>query len=94
MRRPGRAEFPDARTERGRKHLEELGDAVEAGSRSVMLYLIQIGSAERFSLARDIDPKYGAAFDRARSRGVEAIAWRCVITRDGIDIVAGVPIAE
>ncbi|HEY5608342.1 MAG TPA: DNA/RNA nuclease SfsA [Alphaproteobacteria bacterium] len=94
MRRPGLAEFPDARTERGAKHLEELGDAVEAGSRSVMLYLIQIGSAERFSLARDIDPKYGAAFDRARLRGVEAIAWRCVITRDGIDIVAGVPIAE
>lgn len=94
MRRPRLAEFPDARTERGRKHLEELGDAVEAGSRSVMLYLIQIGSAERFSLARDIDPKYGVAFDRARSRGVEAIAWRCVITRDGIDIVTGVPIVE
>jgi sugar fermentation stimulation protein A len=94
MRRPRLAEFPDARTERGSKHLEELGDAVEAGSRSVMLYLIQIGSAERFSLARDIDPKYGVAFDRARERGVEAIAWRCVITRDGIDIVAGVPIAE
>jgi len=94
MRRPGLAEFPDARTERGRKHLEELGSAVEAGARAVMLYLIQIGSTERFSLARDIDPKYGAAFDRARLRGVEAIAWRCVITRDGIDIVAGVPIAE
>ena len=51
-----------------------------------MLYLIQIGSATRFALARDIDPKYGAAFDRARARGVEAIAWRCVITRDGIEI--------
>ena len=50
---------------------------VEAGARAVMLYLIQIGSAKRFALARDIDPKYGAAFDRARARGVEAIAWRC-----------------
>ena len=92
MRRPGLAEFPDARTERGTKHLEELGNAVEAGSRSVMLYLIQIGSAQRFSLARDIDPKYGAAFDRACSRGVEAIAWRCRIEHSGIELAAPVPI--
>jgi sugar fermentation stimulation protein A len=94
MRQPGLAEFPDAKTGRGRKHLDELGDMVEAGARAVMLYLIQIGSASRFSLARDIDPKYGAAYDRARSRGVEAIAWRCDITRDGIEIAAPVPIIE
>ena len=94
MRRPGLAEFPDARTERGAKHLEELGDAVEGGGRAVMLYLIQIGSAGRFALARDIDPKYGAAFDRARARGVEAIAWRCRIDRGGIELDAPVPIAE
>ena len=35
--------------------------------RAVMLFLIQIGSAARFALARDIDPRYGAAFDRARA---------------------------
>jgi sugar fermentation stimulation protein A len=94
MRQPGLAEFPDAKTERGRKHLDELGDMVEAGHRAVMLYLIQIGSAERFALARDIDPKYGAAFDRARERGVEAIAWKCRIEEGGIEIDAPVPIGE
>jgi sugar fermentation stimulation protein A len=94
MRQPGLAEFPDARTERGRKHLDELGDAVAAGARAAMLFLIQIGSATHFSLARDIDPKYGAAFDRARVRGVEAMAWRCAIARDGIEIAAPVPIVE
>src|SRR6187401_542728 len=94
MRQPGLAEFPDAQTERGRKHLDELGDMVEAGCRAVMLYLIQIGSAERFALARDIDPKYGAAFDRAHARGVEAIAWKCRIERDGIEIVGPVPMTE
>jgi sugar fermentation stimulation protein A len=92
MRQPGLAEFPDARTERGAKHLEELGDAVETGCRAVMLFLIQIGSANRFALARDIDPKYGAAYDRARMRGVEAVAWRCAIDREGIEISAPVPI--
>jgi sugar fermentation stimulation protein A len=86
MRQPGLAEFPDAKTERGAKHLDELGDMVALGHRAVMLYLIQIGSAERFTLARDIDPKYGAAFDRARSRGVEAMAWKCLIAMDGIEI--------
>ena len=94
MRTPGLAEFPDSKTERGAKHLDELGDMVEAGHRAVMLYLVQIGSATRFALARDIDPKYGAAFDRARQRGVEAIAWKCVITREGIEIAEKVPMVE
>jgi sugar fermentation stimulation protein A len=94
MRQAGLAEFPDAKTERGRKHLDELGDMVEAGHRAVMLYLIQIGSAERFALARDIDPKYAAAFDRAKARGVEAMAWRCAITMDGIEIAERVPMVD
>jgi sugar fermentation stimulation protein A len=94
MRQAGLAEFPDAKTERGRKHLDELGDMVEQGHRAVMLYLIQIGSAERFALARDIDPKYAAAFDRAKSRGVEAMAWKCVITVDGIEIAERVPMVD
>ena len=57
-----------------------------------MLYLIQIGSATRFALARDIDPKYGAAFDRARARGVEAIAWRCTLSCDLIALDSPVPV--
>ena len=94
MRQTGLAEFPDAKTERGAKHLDELGDMVAQGHRAVMLYLIQIGSAKRFALARDVDPKYGAAFDRARSRGVEAMAWKCMITMDGIEIAEPVPMEE
>ena len=94
MRRAGLAEFPDAATKRGAKHLDELGDMVEAGARAVMLYLIQIGSAQRFALARDIDPVYGRAFDRARSRGVEALAYRCAITTGGLSVADAVPVAE
>ena len=93
MRAPGLAEFPDAVTKRGAKHLAELSDMAAAGARSVMLYLIQIGSAQRFALARDIDPGYGAAFDAARAAGVEALAYRCGITCEGIEVAEMVPIA-
>jgi sugar fermentation stimulation protein A len=65
-----------------------------AGARAVMLFLIQIGSAQRFALARDIDPTYGAAFDAARAIGVEALAYRCGITREGIELAEPVSILE
>src|SRR5215813_8132897 len=94
MRQPGLAEFPDAVTKRGAKHLAELGDMAAAGARAVMLFLIQIGSARRFKLARDIDPAYGAAFDAARAMGVEAIAYRCGISCEGIEVAERVSIAE
>jgi sugar fermentation stimulation protein A len=92
MRRAGLAEFPDSVTVRGAKHLDELAAAATAGARAVMLFLIQIGSATRFALARDIDPAYGAAFDRARAAGVEAFAYRCVIAHKAIALAGPVPI--
>src|SRR5262249_4260474 len=92
MRQGGLAEFPDCVTLRGAKHLDELAAMAASGARTVMLFLIQIGSAPRFALARDLDPGYGAAFDRARACGVEAIAHRCVLSRDGIVVRDAVPI--
>src|SRR5262249_25790014 len=62
MRRPGLAEFPDAVTKRGAKHLQELSDMVAGGARAVMLFLVPIGSADAFALARDIAPGYGRAY--------------------------------
>jgi sugar fermentation stimulation protein A len=94
MRTNGLAEFPDSVTARGTKHLDDLAAMVAAGARAVMLYLVQIGSAERFALARDIDPAYGAAFDRARKMGVEALAWKCAISPESIDVSEPVPLAD
>jgi sugar fermentation stimulation protein A len=92
MRQTGLAEFPDAVTQRGAKHLVELSAMVAAGARAVMLYLVQIGSAERFALARDIDPGYGRAFDAARAAGVEAIAYRCRLSKEGIEVADSIAI--
>jgi sugar fermentation stimulation protein A len=94
MRRPGLAEFPDAVTARGAKHLAELSAMVAAGARAVMLYLVQIGSATGFALARDLDPAYGTAYDAARAAGVEAVARRCRLTCEGIEVADAIPILE
>jgi len=92
MRRPGLAEFPDSVTARGAKHLDELAGMVAAGGRAVMLFVIQIGSADALAIARDIDPAYGRAFDRARAAGVEALAWTCRLTREEIRLDRAVPV--
>jgi sugar fermentation stimulation protein A len=94
MRAHGLAEFPDAVTKRGAKHLFELAAMVASGNRAVMLFLIQIGSARCFKLARDIDQVYGHAFDAARRAGVEAFAYRCLLSCDGIEVAEPVQIAE
>lgn len=94
MRRPGLAEFPDSVTARGAKHLGELSAMAKAGNRAVMVYLIQRGDAERFALARDIDPAYGEAFDRARAAGVEALAYGCEITTARITVSDPVKLAD
>jgi sugar fermentation stimulation protein A len=92
MRAKGLAEFPDAVTARGAKHLDELSGMVAQGCRAVMVFLVQIGSADRMALARDIDRNYGAAFDQARTAGVEAIAYRCTISETEIRVVGAVPV--
>jgi sugar fermentation stimulation protein A len=92
MRRAGVAEFPDSVTARGAKHLDELSEMAASDARAVMLFVSQIGSAQSFALARDIDPAYARAFDRARKAGVEAMAWTCSLTRHEIRLSRSVPI--
>lgn len=91
-REAGLAEFPDAVTERGVKHLVELSAMVAAGHRAVMLYLIQRADARDFALARDIDPRYAEAYALARAAGVEALAYACRLTPEEITIARAVPI--
>jgi sugar fermentation stimulation protein A len=93
MRKAGLAEFPDSVTERGAKHLRELARMVKNGHRAVALFLIQRSDATRLTLARDIDPGYGEAFDAARAAGVEILAYRCRLSREEIVIDKRVPVA-
>jgi len=78
------AEFPDAVTSRGTKHLNELSDMVGAGFRAVMVYLVQRPDCNSFKIAEDIDPAYAEAFANAQKNGVEILCYSCSLDQDGI----------
>ena len=80
------AEFPDAVTARGAKHLVELANMVKSKKRAVMFYLVQRTDCKSFTLAPDIDPVYAEQFAKARRAGVEVIAYNCQITPKKISI--------
>ena len=95
LRRKGNlAEFPDCVTARGAKHLDELSEMVRQGHRAVMFYLLQRTDCAEFALARDLDPDYGNAFDRARDAGVEAVCYDTKISTEGVSIGKAIPIIE
>ncbi|TIX89311.1 DNA/RNA nuclease SfsA [Rhizobium sp. P44RR-XXIV] len=94
MRQPRLAEFPDTATARGAKHLEELGDMVQAGFRAVMLFVIQRNDCHRFRICGDLDPIYLKAFERALRRGVEVYALKCRFSPTEITPAGLIPIDE
>ena len=85
MRNKGVHEFPDSVTSRGAKHLFELANEVKTGNRAAMLYIIQRNDGDTFRLAKDLDPQYADAFDKALQAGVETYALRCDVSSDGIE---------
>lgn len=91
-RRPGLAEFPDAVTARGTKHLGELANVAAAGERAVMLYVVQRGDCDRFAPASDIDPTYAEALARALAGGVEALVYACEISSRAISVDRPLPL--
>lgn len=88
QRQNGLAEFPDSVTARGTKHLGELQHMVEAGQRAVMLYLVQRTDCTHFDVAHDIDPAYAAAYQNARTMGVELRCFAAQISPERIDLGA------
>ena len=80
------AEFPDAITTRGSKHLLALIDAIKKGYKSYLLFLVQIQNIKYFKIADDIDQKYYKNYLEAKNAGVKFLAYNCDISKNQIKI--------
>ena len=80
------AEFPDAITSRGSKHLLTLINAIKKGYKSYLLFLVQVQGMEKFKIAKDIDIDYYQNYLIAKKAGVNFLAYRCKINSKEIKI--------
>ena len=80
------AEFPDAVTSRGTKHLNELINAKKCGYQSYILYLIQRENCKNFKIADDIDKDYKIAFNKAIKAGVKMLCYDCKISNEEVKL--------
>ena len=80
------AEFPDAITSRGSKHLITLIDAIKRGYKAYLIFLVQIQHMEKFKIASDIDYEYYKNYLKAKKAGVNFLAYRCKISSKEIFI--------
>lgn len=87
-----RALFPDAVTERGRKHLRELSTLVEAGDEAAMLFVVQRQRCRSFSPADAIDPAYGEALREAAAAGVQVLAYAAELSPRAVTLKRKLPV--
>ena len=80
------AEFPDAVTTRGSKHLKTLIEATKKGYKTYLLFLVQIQGVTDFKIAKDIDKEYYENYKLAKKAGVKFLAYRCKISSKEIKI--------
>jgi len=88
------AEFPDAITSRGSKHLKTLIDAIKKGYKTYILFLIQIERVKNFKIAKDIDREYYNNYLLAKKAGVNFLAYRCKINSKEIKIEKKIKIID
>lgn len=80
----GLALFPDAPTERGRRHLAEMVRAVEQGDQAAILFVVQRPDARAFCPHAEADPDFARALHQAHAAGVWVLAGRCQVSEDEI----------
>lgn len=88
----GIVRFPDAPTERGVKHLNELVQAKRAGYEAAICFVVQMSGVRFFTPNEDTHPEFGAALRAATAAGVEVMAYDCQVTKDTIVLDRPVPI--
>lgn len=86
LERDGVARFPDAPTERGIKHINELISAKEQGFECYILFVVQMKEIHLFEPNYETHRKFGEALVRAQKSGVNILAADCAVTPDSITI--------
>lgn len=90
-REAGRGAFPDAVSERGRKHLRELQSVLAADTRALLFFCVFHNGIRSVSAAGDIDPAYRETLAQAMAAGVEVIAWRARVSPGGLEPAGPLP---
>jgi sugar fermentation stimulation protein A len=88
------AEFPDAVTSRGTKHLKNLINSIKKGYKPFVLFLTQIQGINNFKIAKDIDEEYYKNYLIAKKAGVNFIAYRCKLSSKEIKIEKKIKIID
>jgi sugar fermentation stimulation protein A len=85
-RQAGLAEWPDARSARGARHLEALLKLANSGAKATLLFLAQRSDCTVFRVAGDIDPAYAAALNATDKAKVRILSYDCAVSPDGIEL--------
>lgn len=93
LARQGVALFPDAVTQRGAKHMDGLVAMRAEGHDAAVVFLVNRADCDRFGVARDIDPVYAEAFDRAAAAGVRVVPLGVAVGPDGWTVRGVLPVA-
>ena len=85
-REKGIAEFPDAVTTRGLKHIRKLLEASKKGYQIFIIYVIQRDDCNKFKLAKDIDPQYCELLKKAAKKKLKILCFDCKFITKGIKL--------
>jgi len=88
------AEFPDAVTTRGSKHLIKLAESIKKGFKPFVLFLTQIEGINKFKIAKDIDAEYYKNYVKVKKIGVKFLAYRCKLNDKEIKIEKKIDIID
>lgn len=86
------ARFPDAPTERGVKHVQELIHCLEEGYEAYLLFVIQMKGIRKFQPNWNTHAKFGKTLKAAEAAGVKILAYDCLVTEDSMEIQEAVPV--
>ena len=84
--------FPDAVTERGQKHIEELVRLIKKGFTAEILFIVQRSDVQQFEPAENIDPEYAKLLRKGMNDGLQVTALSFEISKSGIEFKKSLPI--